>query len=231
MFAHAISELAQFADIELVLTIGNILFPDRFELSPHDGRMRVWAESDADAPDDVGRREARAMFQIALGVLRAWKPIAGELAVEVADRLGPGSAMDAAGNQWVGVNTAIVYVNPGEAAALAERARNAIASSQYLDDALWLNGRLGRTASDFWMIHQYATMEFGSKKQVAQALGISINEQDRLTQSASNLPPLEGGRKARSTGAAPWDLSRQSDFIGELLRAWIHHASSPSDAA
>ena len=39
-----------------------------------------------------------------------------------------------------------------------------------------------------------------------RSLGVSNSDQDRLTQSANNLSPLEGGRHARTTGVAPWSL-------------------------
>jgi len=226
MFAYAVPDLAQGADVDLVVSIGNVLFPETFELTRHDGRVRVWAESESSAPDVDGRQRAQDKFQIALGVLRAWKRDAGELSEEARFRLGQGSAMDAAGNQWVAINTAIAYFHPEEAEQLAARARARLDESAHLADALWLFGRASRTASDFYMIHQLASMEFGAKKGVAEALAISVNSQDALTSSASNLSPLEGGRKARRTGTVVWDLSHQRDFTAELLRAWIASSSA-----
>jgi hypothetical protein len=56
------------------------------------------------SPDEPATRfEAVARFQIALGVLRAWRPDAGELREERRAGLGEGSIRDEAGNQttWV----------------------------------------------------------------------------------------------------------------------------------
>jgi hypothetical protein len=147
--------------------------------------------------------------------------------------LGGGSVRDEAGNQWVGVGTVRVFATfGGEVEAFATDVRDAIAKSQALRNALWLNGRLGRTAADYYMIHEYAQADLGGTKGVRDALGISGNAQDKLTASANNLSSLEGGRHAKGTGSASRSLGEQRAFTADLLRRWIHHRASMSlDAA
>jgi hypothetical protein len=116
----------------------------------------------------------------------------------------------------------------GEVEAFASRVRAAIDKSQGLRNALWLNGRLGRTAADYFMIHEYAQADLGRTKGVREALGISANAQERLTASANNLSPLEGGRHATGTGSVSWSLEEHRAFTADLLRRWIQYRASPS---
>lgn len=148
-----------------------------------------------------------------------WRELAG---------LGAGSVRDEAGNQWVGVGTVRVFATfGGEVEAFATGLRAAIDKSQGLRNALWLNGRLGRTAADYYMIHEYAQADLGGTKGVREALSISANAQVRLTASANNLSPLEGGRHATGTGSASWSLEEQRAFTADLLRRWIQYRASP----
>ena len=138
--------------------------------------------------------------------------------------VGQGSVRDENGNQWIGVGPALAHPRiGGEVETFAAEVRAAIDSSEGLRNALWVYGRAGRTAADYYMIHEYAAMEFGGKNGVREALGISTSDQDRLTQSANNLSPLEGGRHARTTGVAPWRLEEQREFTAELVRRWIRY--------
>lgn len=144
---------------------------------------------------------------------------------------GPARRRGQAGNQWVGVGTVRVFATfGGEVEAFATGVRAAIDKSQGLRNALWLNERLGRTAADCYMIHEYAQADLGGTKGVREALGVSANAQERLTASANNLSPLEGGRHATGTGSALWSLEEQRAFTADLLRRWIQYrASSPGD--
>lgn len=65
--------------------------------------------------------------------------------------------------------------------------------------------------------------EFGGPKGVRDALGVSVKNQRRLTQSAKNLSPLAGGRHAVGTNQAIWSLSEQPTFVSGLLLQWIRH--------
>ena len=114
----------------------------------------------------------------------------------------------------------------GEVEAFATDVRVAIQTSEELRNALWLNGRAGRTAADYYMIHEYAAMELGGTSGVREALGISARDQDRLTQSANNLSLLEGGRHAKTTGVARWSLEEQREFTAALIRIWIRYRAS-----
>ena len=71
------------------------------------------------------------------------------------------------------------------------------------------------------MIHEFAEMEYGGVKGVRDALGISVKVQNKLTHSACNLSPFDGGRHATGTGNAPMPLDQQREFTAELLRVWI----------
>jgi hypothetical protein len=124
--------------------------------------------------------------------------------------VGQGSVRDESGNQWMEVGPALAHPRTrGEVEAFATGVAAAIATSEGLRNALWILGRAGRTAADYYMIHEYAAMDLGGKNGVREALVISNSDQDRLTQSANNLSPLEGGRHARTMGVAPWSLEDQ----------------------
>jgi hypothetical protein len=223
--------LCQGGDEDLLVAIGDIVYPGFVRRPSKENGLRLWVEGD---PSDVESRAlATAMFQTLLGALRAFRAEAGELREEQLAGLGAGSVRDEAGNQWVGVGTVRVFATFGsEVEAFATRVRAAIAKSQGLRNGLWLNGRLGRTAADYYMIHEYAEADLGGTKGVRDTLGISASAQERLTASSNNLSPLEGGRHARGTGFASLSLEEQRAFIAELLRCWIQYrASAPADAA
>ena len=114
----------------------------------------------------------------------------------------------------------------GEDHLFAQQAAIAIDRSQNLRNALWLNGRANRTAADFYMIHEYAERDLGGEQGITAALGISANEQERLTRSANNLSPLEGGRHVAERSRALWTLEEQREFAAELLRRWIRHLAA-----
>jgi hypothetical protein len=109
----------------------------------------------------------------------------------------------------------------GEIEDLGANARKGIDVSQNLRNALWLNGRANRTAADFYMIHEYAEMEYKGVKGIATTMGLSVNSQSRLTRSANNLSPLAGGRHATGSVDALLTLDQQADWTADLLRRWI----------
>jgi hypothetical protein len=222
--------LCQAGDEDLLVAIGGIVYPGFVRRPPNENGLRLWVEGDPSDPEP--RALATAMFQTLLGALRAFRTEAGELREEQLAGLGAGSVRDEAGNQWVGVGTARVFTTfGGEVEAFAADVRDAIAYSQGLRNALWLNGRPGRTGADYYMIHEYALGDLGGKKGVRDALGISADAQEKLRASANNLSPLEGGRHAKGTGSAGWGLQEQQALTADLLKRWIQYrASAPVDA-
>jgi len=221
--------LVQGADQKTLLRMGEVVFPGFVERSDG-GQLRVWVDR-GEGPRHAAV-EASARFQTLLGILRAWRSDAGELRIEAQGGLGVGAVADRAGNQTVMVGTVKVRVTFGnEVATFAQAAREAMLASQNLRNALWLNGRTDRTSADYYMIHEYARQEFGGDKGIREALGLSTNDQDRLTASANNLSPLLGGRHAKGRdSAAVWDLHQQRDFVAELMRGWIAHLAGKSSA-
>jgi hypothetical protein len=216
--------LSQGSDQVLLVQIGNVVFPGDFDAPNDTDGVRVWV--DAPMPNPHAQEQASAMFQFVLGVLRAWRPIAGQLEVEEPQRFAPGPVRDDAGNQWVQAGMALGHATVGgEIERMAERAREAMKKPENLRRALMLNGRARRTGADYYMIHEYAEMEFGDVKGVRDALDISVKQQRTLKQSACNLSPFDGGRHATGTGDAPMSLDEQREFTAELLRAWIDVAS------
>lgn len=219
--------LCQGGDEDLLVAIGEVVYPGFVKRPPNEKGLRLWVEGD---PSDPGSKAlATAMFQTLLGALRAFRAEAGERRDEQLAGLGAGSIQDEAGNQWVGVGTVRKFATLGaEVEAFATDVRAAIANTQALRNALWLNGRLGRTAADYYMIHEYAQGCLGGTKGVRDALGISSNDQEKLTASANNLSPLEGGRHASGTGSASWSLEEQRSFTADLLKRWIRNRASAS---
>lgn len=189
--------LCQQGDEDLLVEIGDIVYPGFVKRPLNENGLRLWVEG---GPTDPRSKElVTAMFQALLGALRAFRAEAGELRDEQLAGLGTGSARDEAGNQWVEVGTVRVFATiGGEVRAFATDVRAAIATSQALLNALWLNGRLGRTAADYYMIHEYAQGELGGTKGVRDALGISDNAQKKLTASANNLSPLRRPSRERT---------------------------------
>jgi hypothetical protein len=222
--------MCQGGDEDLLVAIGGVVYPDFVRRPPNENGLRLWVEGDPSDPES--KALATAMFQTLLGALRAFRAEAGELREELLAGLGAGSVRDEAGNQWVGVGMVRVFTTfGGEVEAFATDVRAAIANSQGLRNALWLNGRLGRTGADYFMIHEYAQGDFGGTKGVREALGVSADAQEKLTASTNNLSPIEGGRHAKGTGSASWSLEEQRSFTADLLKRWIHYrASAPANA-
>jgi hypothetical protein len=215
-------ELCQGADEDLLITIGDIIFPGFVKRREGENGLRLWV--DGTANDGASRTTAADRFQTLLGVLRAWRSVAGQLREEQRAGLGSGAARDPLGNQWITLGTAITYtIFGGEDRTFAEHAAGAINTSQSLGNALWLNGRPNRNAADFYMIHEYAKHDLGGAEGIRAALGITRNQQERLTQSANNLSPMEGGRHIGEHKKAPWTLEQQQEFAADLLRRWIMH--------
>ncbi len=222
MISYTAPELCQRADEDLLLVMGDIIFPGFVRRHDGENGLRLWVEGSA--TDGTSRTTAAVQFQTLLGVLRAWRPVAGQLPKEQLGGLGQGAARDASGNQWVTVGPAVAYVIVGgEDHIYAENAAVAIDASQSLRNALWLNGRTNRTAADFYMIHEYAMRDFGGETGITMTLGISGKQQARLQQSANNLSPLDGGRHVAEHSQAPWSLEEQQRFVADMLRRWIAH--------
>lgn len=222
MISFPAPALTQGADEELLIEIGATIFPGCVKRRPGENGLRILVDGEPTSP--AARVDAVAKFQTTLGVLRAWRPEAGELREETRAGLGEGTVRDEEGNQWVSVGVARSYATMGgEIQALAASARNGIATSRTLPNALWLNGRMNRISADFYMIHEYAKKEFGSREAIAKTLGISSNAQSRLAQSANNLSPLLGGRHAQIEGkVVPMTQDEQREFVAQLLRSWIN---------
>jgi hypothetical protein len=217
--------LCQGADEDLLITIGDIVYPGFITRHPNKNGIRLQIEGDPNDP--TSKAPAMAMFQILLGALRAFRAEAGELQTERAIELGMGSVEDEAGNQWVAAGTIRVFTMfGGEVEFFATNLRAAI-DNLALRDALWLNGRPGRTGADYYMIHEYAKRDLGGEKGVRYALGISRSDQERLTASANNLPPLEGGRHATGTGSGEWNLQQMRAFTANLIKRWIGYRAHP----
>ena len=230
MIGFSAPALRQGADEDLLIGIGAVIFPGCIKPWPGENGLRIWVAGDP--TDPAAAAEALANFQIVLGVLRAWRSGAGELCDEGRAGLGEGSVRDEAGNQWVMVGPAIAYgIMGGEIETLAASAGRGINASQSLRNALWLYGRLNRIAAEFYMIHQYAQNEFGSPKGITGNLGLSAKSQERLTQSASNLSPLKGGRKVNGGEGVPMTLDEQREYAAELLRLWIAQHNHVPDLA
>lgn len=211
----------QFADEELMLEIASVVFPDCLRRWPGENGLRIWVTGDH--RDPVVRDEAIARFQTVLGILRAWRADAGELREEVRAGLGEGSVKDEHGNTYVLVGTATLHVTVGgKIESFALQARHGIEASQNLGNALWLNGRMNRTAADYYMIHEYAEKEFGGTKGIRDKLGLTVASQSRLTMSANRLSPVAGGRHAGGDDdTAYMSLDEQREYVSELLRLWI----------
>jgi hypothetical protein len=155
--------MCQGDDEDLMLELGEVLFPGSIARSSDENGLRIWV--DRDPCDPVAADEARAIFQTVLGLLRAWRLGAGQLKEEERPGLGEGPVRDQAGNQWIMLGTAVGYgAAVVDLAALSESARRGIESSQHLRNALWLNGRANHTVADFYMIHEYAMKDLKGNK-------------------------------------------------------------------
>lgn len=219
--------LCQGADEDILIELGAIILPDFvLRLSDANGlRLRL----EGDYRDEALLKIAADQFQILLGILRAWRSVAGERVDEIRPGIGQGPIRDEHGNQLVKLRSAIAYMTAGsEVKAYARDVRLALQSSLHLRNALWLHGRRDRNSADFFMIYEYAEKDLGGQNSIVATLGVTNNDIERLTRSANNLAPTEGGRHAKSTGTAVWNLGAQREFIAGFLRKWItHRAQSP----
>jgi len=103
----------------------------------------------------------------------------------------------------------------------AQKAKLGCENSVPLRNALWLNGRRDRSAADFYMVYEYAEKDFGGRKNIITTLQVSNNDLTRLTNSANNVAPTDGGRHAKGLGTAEWSLDDQKEFIARFLKSWI----------
>jgi hypothetical protein len=214
-------ELVQFADEELLIALGSVVNPGFIERNPGGNGLRLRVEGDF--KDPALRTKAGDEFQVLLGALRAWRPIAGQRKDELSHSgVGSGSIRDDQGNQAVGVASVISYaIVDHEFTTFANQVKVACDAGPFIRNALWLNGRRDRNAADFYMIYEYAEEDLGGAKAVAAALGVSNRDITRLTRSANNLAPADGGRHVRMSGTAEWTLAEQREFITRFLQRWI----------
>jgi hypothetical protein len=216
-------DLCQGADEDLLLVMGDIIDPGF--LRRQEGESGLWRCVEGTAPDDASRADADARFRILLGVLRAWRFGAGELADERRGGMGQGgAARDAEGRQWIVVGPARIYVIPGgEDRSYARKAKAAIDQSEELRKALQLNGRANRDAAELYSIYEFAKRDLGGKEGIEAKLDISPTEQKKFTQSANWLPAEDGGRHVGDQKLTPWTLTQQEEFVTDLLQRWINY--------
>ncbi len=237
-------ELCQGADEDLIIKMGEFIFPDF--LHRNSSRNGLCLKIEGDYKDDSLSRTASDRFQILLGILRAWNPVAGKRKDEIRPGIGPGSIMDDRGNQIIKPESVITYASLAESKVkkYAQETKLASERSRQLHNALWLNGRRDRNAADFYMIYEYAEKDFQGRKGIVEALRVTDNDLERLKSSANNLAPIDGGRHASDSGTAEWGLDDQKKFIARFLKAWITYrahnerrntislpSSPPSDGA
>lgn len=220
--------LCQCADEDLMIEMGSVIYPGFIDRVQGTNGLRLTLEGDY--RDESLLALAADQFQTILGVLRAWRPLAGQRVDEVRPGIGQGSIRDEHGNQVIKLGSAIAYIADGlEVKTHANLAKLAIARSAQLADALWLNGRRDRNAADFYMIYEYAEDDLGGRSAIAKALGVSDNDITKLRGSANNLAPTDGGRHAKRSGTPEWSLDQQRVFIGRFLKEWIlYRANTPA---
>ena len=208
------------ADEDLIIEMGAIIFPDFVQRNPGTNGLRL--KFDGDYKDDSLLKTTSDQFQILLGVFRAWRPLAGQRVDEVRPGIGLGSIRDEHGNQLVRLGPVIEYTTSGaEVEVYARQAKLASEQSPLLRNALWLNGRRDRNAADFYMVYEYAKDDLGGDKAIVAALGVTRKDIKRLSSSANNLSPIDGGRHAEGSGTAEWGLDDQKEFIARILKKWI----------
>lgn len=220
MISFPAPALCQGADEDLMVEIGEYVFPGCIKRWPTENGLRLWVTGEP--TDPAAAKEAVAKFQIVLGVLRSWRSSAGELVDERRAGLGQGAIRDEAGSVWVQVGPAMGYgIVGGEIEQLAQAARRGTHESRELENALWLQGRANRTAADFYMIYEYARMALHGPARIAQSLGLTTDSQKRLKNGANNLSPRLGGRHATTRTEPAMGLDEQREYIADLLRRWI----------
>lgn len=217
--------LCQGADEDLMVEMGSVIYPGFIDRVPGSNGLRLTLEGNYRDGRLIGL--ATDQFQTLLGVLRAWRPLAGQRVDEVRPGIGRGSIQDEQGSQVIMAGPAIAYsIFGSEVTRYAGSAKLAITQSNRLADALWLNGRRDRNAADFYMIWEYAEDDLGGRNAIVKALHISDNDITRLRRSTNNLAPTEGGRHANASGAPEWSLDRQREFIGYFLKEWIAYRAA-----
>lgn len=217
--------LCQGADEDLIIEMGAFIFPGFVQRNLGANGLRL--KLGGDYKDGSLLRTAADRFQTLLGVLRAWRPLAGQRVDEVRPGIGPGSSRDEHGNQLVMVGSAIAYATLGsEVEAYAREAKLASEHSPHLRNALWLNGRRDRNAADFYMVYEYAEDDLGGRKAIVAAVGVTDNDIRKLRNSANNLAPTDGGRHAKGSRTAEWGLDDQMEFVARLLKRWIAYRAS-----
>jgi hypothetical protein len=213
-------ELCQGADEDIIIEIAAIILPDFVQRNRSVNGLRLKVEGYY--RDESLLKIATDQFQLLLGILRAWRPVAGQRVDEIRPGIGAGSIRDDYGNQVVVVGSAISYTTFGsEVETYARDAKVALERSPHLRNALWLHGRRDRNAADFFMIYEYAQKDFAGRTGIVAALGVTDNDIGRLRNSANNLASTEGGRHADGTGTAEWSLDDQKAFIATFLKRWI----------
>ena len=202
-----------------MVEMGKTIFPDFVHRNPSVNGLRLKIKGDYQ--DDVILNTAADQFQILLGILRAWRPIAGQRKDEIRPGIGLGSIRNEHGHQLIKVGPA--YTTSGsEVEAYARQAKVACEGSwPFLRNALWLNGRRDRNAADFYMVYEYAVMDFGDKKKVTAALDVTEKDLQRLKSSTNNLAPTDDGRHAKCSGTAEWSLDVQKKFISDFIKKRI----------
>lgn len=114
--------LCQGADEDLIIEMGAIIFPGFVERNPSANGLRLKLEGDY--RDDSLLKTVADQFQALLGVLRAWRPLAGLRSDEVRPGIGTGSIRDDHGNQVIRVGSAMAYLTCGsEVEAYAREAK------------------------------------------------------------------------------------------------------------
>lgn len=218
-------ELCQGADEDILIEMGETICEGLVDRTPDGNGLRLRVTGDYLNPAilEVAANE----FQILLGVLRSWKPIAGERRDEARPGVGAGSVRDENGNQVVHVGTAIMYRDASDKIQkFSRQVCAALNRSQSLRNALWLNGRRDRNSADYYMVYEYAKVEIGSKADISSTLGVSISDIKKLKQSANNLCPTKGGRHAGCKAVPCWGLDTQRQFTATLLKNWISHLAN-----
>ncbi|HEY0691492.1 MAG TPA: hypothetical protein VGD71_20930 [Kribbella sp.] len=224
--------MSQLEDEDLVMQVAATLFPHQVDRFPDVNGLRLWVDGDPLTPEEPAD-EARAIFQTSLGVLRTWRPGAGELEVERLRGLGAGTIQDRARNQWGTAAAAVTYSSGlGELASLITCAARALPSTDRLGEALWLLGRAHPDAAEFFMIFEYAGLDpllGGSEQLMINRLGFSTDWARDFRRSAHNLAPKAGGRHAKTGQAPPWNLTKLREATAELLRRWIRYVGEQAD--
>ena len=222
--------LCQGADEDILIEMGAIIFSGFVDRVPNENGLRLCVPGDYRDPELL--EVAANKFQILLGALRAWKPIAGERRDEVRPGIGAGSIRDENGNQVVQIGTANLYMKSGnEIQKYSERVNIAIDQSQSLKNALWLNGRRDRNSADYYMVYEYAKKYFSGQKNISNELSISMADLNKLRLSANNLCPTKGGRHAIVEPVPCIGLEFQGQIIATLLKKWVTYLAEKTNNA